>query len=359
MNLDVSLIVNGEKYQGWTDVSVKRSVKAISGEFKLSVTDNWGDVDKVFFIEIGDEAQVKIGDEVLVTGYVEELQNSIDANSHTVSVSGRDKTGDLVDCSAVYGNKEIKNADLTQIAKYLVEPFGLKVIAETDVGEPFKSFVIKTGETVFEAIERAARHRAVLITSDGLGNVVIAKLGEKKADGSLIEGKNFKKASLSIDTKQRFSEYDVKAQMKGTDETHGKNASQIKGRATDEVMKRYRPLIVIAEQQATAAEAQKRAEWEAAYRAANGSKLSVTVQGFDQTEDGKLWKLNEMVYFESKTLSLAQEFLIADIEYKISNSEGRTTTMTLQKPDAFIPKPNIEKKGKSKGGGDPMDIYEE
>jgi prophage tail gpP-like protein len=64
-----------------------------------------------------------------------------------------------------------------------------------------------------------------------------------------------------------------------------------------------------------------------------------------------------MVYFESKRLDLAQEFLIGDIEYKISSNEGRTTTMTLQKPDAFIPKPKIEKKGKAKGGGDPMDIY--
>lgn len=348
---EVSLLVNGQQYGGWKGVSIKRSVKAISGEFQLGVTDNWGGTGSVFFIGIGDEAQVKIGKEVLVTGYVEAVENSVDVTSHTISVSGRDKTGDLVDCSAKYGNQEIKNADLAQIARYLVEPFGLKVIVETDVGKPFPSFVIKTGETVFQSIERGARLRAVLLTSDGLGNVVFAKLGKTKADGSLIEGQNIKRASLSIDAKERFSTYAVKAQTKGTDQTHGKHVSQVKGEAKDPLVKRYRPLIIIAEQQANTAESERRAQWESSVRAANASKLSVTVQGFEQTENGKLWHMNEIVYCESKTLNVKQEFLIGDIEYKIDAS-GTQTTMTLQKPDAFIPKPKAEKKH------DPMGDYE-
>ncbi len=344
MTPDVALFVNGQKYEGWTDASVKRSVKAIAGEFNLSVTDNWSGSGPVFFISIGDEAQVKIGDEVLVTGYVEEIQNSIDATSHTVSVSGRDKTGDLVDCSAIYKSGEIKNADLLKIAQLLTEPFGLTVQADTDVGAPFPSFVVKTGETVFESLERASRLRGVLLSSDGLGNVVITKLGKDKAQTSLIEGQNIKQASLILDVKERFSEYFVKAQMKGTDHVYGKHVSQVKGDSSDPVVKRYRPLVVLAEQQANTAESVKRTQWEAAVRAANSSKVNVTVQGFEQNENGPLWHLNDLVYFESKTLSLKQEFLIADVEMKISSSSGRETIMTLQKPDAFIPKPEVEKK---------------
>lgn len=352
MTPEVSLFVNGQRYEGWTEASVKRSVKAIAGEFHLSVTDNWGGTGSVFFISIGDKAQVKIGDEILITGYVEEIQNSIDATGHTVSVSGRDKTGDLVDSSAIYKSGEIKNADLLKIAQLLTEPFGLSVSAETDVGAAFPGFVVKTGETVFEALDRAARLRGVLFSSDGSGNVIITKLGKTKARTSLIEGQNVKQASLSLDTKDRFSEYFVKAQMKGNDQTHGKHVSQVKGDASDPVMKRYRPLVVIAEQQANLAESQKRAQWEAAVRAANSSKISVTVQGFEQTESGPLWQANELVYFESKTMGLKQELLVADIEWKISGSGGRETVMTLQKPDAFIPKPKVEKKN------DPVGEYE-
>lgn len=354
---DVALFVNGRKYEGWTEASVKRSVKAISGEFNLSVTDNWSEPDRqagtgsVFFISIGDEAQVKIGDAVLVTGFVEEIQNSVDASNHTVSVSGRDKTGDLVDCSAIYKSGGIKNADLLKIAQVLTEPFGLTVRADSDVGAPFPSFVIKTGETVFEALDRAARLRGVLLSSDGSGNLAITKLAKNKAETSLIEGQNVKQAALSLDTKERFSEYFVKAQMKGSDHVHGKHVSQVKGDASDSVVKRYRPLVVIAEQQANSAESQKRAQWEAAVRAANSSKVSVTLQGFEQSEKGKLWQVNELVYFESKTLGLKQELLVADIEWKIG-AGGRETVMTLQKPDAFIPKPKVEKKH------DPVGEYE-
>ncbi len=351
MTSDVSLFVNGQKYEGWTEASVKRSVKAISGEFTLSITDNWNGTGLIFFIGIGDEAQVKIGDEVLVTGYVEEIQNSIDANSHTVSISGRDKTGDVVDCSAIYKSGEIKNADLVKIAQLLIEPFGLTVHAETNVGPAFPSFVIKTGETVFEALERAARLRGVILSSDGFGNIIVTKVGKNKSQTSLIEGQNIKQASLTLDTKERYSKYFIKSQMKGTDTVSGKHVSQIKADIDDSTLKRYRPLIVIAEQQANTAETRTRAQWEAAVRAANSSKVSVTVQGFEQKEGGLLWHVNDLVYFESKTLGLQQEFLIADIEMKISASSGRETIMTLQKPDAFIPKPEVEAKN------DPVSDY--
>ncbi|OGQ23523.1 MAG: hypothetical protein A3C46_02195 [Deltaproteobacteria bacterium RIFCSPHIGHO2_02_FULL_44_16] len=343
MTPDVALFVNGQKYEGWTEASIKRSVKAISGEFTLSITDNWNGSGSVFFIRIGDEAQVKIGDEVLVTGFVEEIQNSIDAKSHTITVSGRDKTGDLVDCSAIYKSGEIKNADLVKIAQLLIEPFGLAVHAETDVGAAFSSFVVKTGETVFESLERAARLRGVILSSDGFGNLLMTKIGKNRAQTSLIEGQNIKQASITLDTKERYSKYVIKSQMKGTDTVHGKHVSQVKANGDDPVIKRYRPLIVIAEQQANTAETRIRAQWEAAVRAANSSKISVTVQGFEQREGAALWHVNDLVYFESQTLGLSQEFLIADIEMKISASAGRETTMTLQKPDAFIPKPEVEK----------------
>lgn len=345
MTLDVSLTVNGTVYQGWTEATVKRSVKAISGEFNLSVTDNWGGSGTPFFSGAGgDVAQLKIGNEIIVTGYVEDIQNSIDATSHGITVSGRDKTCDLVDCSAIYKTGQMKNVDILQIAKLLIEPFELKVTAETDVGKPFPTFVIKTGETVFESLEKACRLRGLILSSDGLGNVIITKIAKGKASTSLIEGINVKQASLSIDTKERFSEYFVKSQTKGSDKISGKHVSQVKGDASDPVVKRYRPLVVIAEQQASTVESQTRAQWEAAVRAANASKLTVTVQGFEQFENGPLWHVNEIVYFESKTLDLKQPFLIADIEYKISSSSGRETTMTLQKPDAFIPQPKVQAK---------------
>ena len=57
---------------------------------------------------------------------------SIDSGSFSLSVSGRDKTADLIDCSAT-GNSEFNNKTLTAIAQELCAPFGIAVL--TDDGQ--------------------------------------------------------------------------------------------------------------------------------------------------------------------------------------------------------------------------------
>ena len=60
-----------------------------------------------------------------------------------------------------------------RIVQALVQPYGISVAVETDIGAPFRKFRIDEGETVFEAVERACRFRAVLPLSDGAGNLIL------------------------------------------------------------------------------------------------------------------------------------------------------------------------------------------
>ena len=73
-------------------------------------------------------------------------------------IRGRDRTGDLVDCSAATMPGEWQNELLDRIVQSLIDPFGISVTVDTDIGEPFRKFRIDEGETVFEAIDRACRY---------------------------------------------------------------------------------------------------------------------------------------------------------------------------------------------------------
>lgn len=342
---DVELFVGGQSYGGWKTATIQRSVTAFAGSFQLDVTDNWMGTGSIFFIRPGDECKLKINGQPVITGYVEQIENGFDAQGHSISISGRDKTGDLVDCSAIYGQGEILNSDLLQIAQALAEPFGLTVKADADVGDPFANFCLQGGESVFDALDRAARLRGLMFSTDGLGNVVITKLAAGRAATSLIEGQNIKQATLSIDTKDRFSKYICKGQITGTDENYGELAAHPEGQVADATINRYRPLVIIAENQANTADAIKRAQWEAAVRAAKSWKVTVTVQGFEQQADGPLWRINEMIYIESRTLGLKQTMLITDVTMTLSDAAGRITTLVLQRPDAYFPEPEVKKKG--------------
>ncbi len=343
-DMGVELSVGGQTYGGWKLMQVMRSIKALAGGFTLGVTDNWTGTGPLI-IRPGDLCTLKIGGETVITGYVDVLTNALDAGGHAIVVQGRDKTADFVDCSAVVGQGEILGQDLAAIAGAMAAPFGVEVKAEVAAGAAFQNFSIQPGETVFNALDRAAKLRGLLFTSDGTGALVLTRIGVKRAGGALVEGKNIKQIQLSADVKERFSEYLVRAQSTGTDENHGSAAAHVKAEARDATVGRYRPLVVIAEDQANTADALLRAEWEAMTRAANSVTVQVTVQGFEQSDGGSLWAINELVALDSPTMGLKQAMLVSEIVMQMSENGGRETQLTLVRPDAFLPEPVVKKQG--------------
>ncbi|MCL7197601.1 phage tail protein, partial [Escherichia coli] len=86
-----------------------------------------------------------------------------------LNVSGRDKTGDLVDSSAIHGSGQWTRARLEHIVRDICKPFGIEVLVQTDTGDALDSFSLDDGEKAFDAIDRAARAKAILVTSSPTG----------------------------------------------------------------------------------------------------------------------------------------------------------------------------------------------
>ncbi|HAS4439637.1 TPA: phage tail protein, partial [Vibrio cholerae] len=212
----VTLRAGGNLYQGWTKISVTRSLEAMSGAFDLELTHKWqgsSDRYRAFMepIQQGAECIVEIGGDRVITGYVDDWVPSYDDKQVIISVSGRDKTSDLIDCSIVYPSGQFANQDLTQIARTVCQPFGIKVIVNTDVGAPFQRIQIEQGETPYELLSRLARQRGVLLTSDAFGNLVITRASKQRAGFSLVLGQNVKAARGRFSWRNRYSNFIVKA----------------------------------------------------------------------------------------------------------------------------------------------------
>lgn len=156
---DVTLKVNGRNYAGWDSVRVTRGIEQIAGSFELSVTDKWSGHAKMP-IRPGDRCQVLIGAEQLIDGYVDDRLPEYSRDSHAITISGRDATGDLVDCSA--GIKQAKGQDLLKVAAEACKPFGIKVVADAHTGKPFADEYAEPGQSVFDLLSTLAGHRGVL-----------------------------------------------------------------------------------------------------------------------------------------------------------------------------------------------------
>jgi len=340
----INLFINGKIYDGWKSAEVKRSLKAASGAFSLSVTDRWSAQSEPWIIAPGDKAELKIADDLILTGYVDTVSADAQKDAVSISVAGRDKTADVIDCSIVSSSGQYANVTLKRLAEILCEPFGVTVKAPSSTGPAFDVFKIQQGETVFEALERAARKRGYLLTTDGTGQLEIARPGSSRSTTMLKQGENILTMSSTFDFKNRFSQYIVKGQdTNWKKELDPAFAYAVKATATDPSVKRYRPLVIQSEQLTNLSDAKTRANWEATTRAAKASKFNITLQGWRQG-DGSLWRPNQLVLVDASRIGLNGELLIVDITYSLTSDGGSICVLSLERKDAYLPQPELPEK---------------
>lgn len=354
---DLELLVNGMNYAGWTQVGVTRAVDASSGAFTVTLTERWegqegrGAQVEPWPILPGDKCEVRLGGITMVVGYVDIFKPSFSANDHTINIQGRDRTSDLIDCSAVHTPDEWKNIDLLRFAQVLAQPFGVGVSADVPVGAPFTVCKLQQGETAFEAIERYAKQRRLLLTTDGAGGLLITRAGNKRAAVGLVQGENILSATGSIDHSQRFRNYLVKGQAGYNPNSDGSTEAHVEGGASDSGIRRYRPMLIVAESGGSNGSAQERATWEANSRLGKSASASITVQGWRQSPGGPIWEPGMLVQVRSPWLRMDGQMIIRQATYE--RGEGGTTTkLDIVSPQAFSPEPPDSKKGKAgkKGG---------
>ena len=250
----VVLTVDSQQWDGWTEMSITSSLEAIAGEFDLTVTTQWSEASPRV-IRQGMPCTVALGSDTVVTGYIDDFIPSYDAENVSIRVTGRDKTGDLVDSSVVHKSGQWKGVRLEKLAEEICKPYGVAVINETDTDEAFPSVVLEQGETAFDLLDRLAKQRGVLLTADGLGRLVITRASTKRAGVALVLGQNILAARGRFSWRERNSQYIVKGTTSAGGSTWDEQPAKVTGgRQTivdDNEINRYRPKILVNEDSLT------------------------------------------------------------------------------------------------------------
>jgi prophage tail gpP-like protein len=318
----MKLYTNEKIYTGWESISITRSMDALSGSFSLGLVKNF--TDPKVKIADGMKCRVEYEGHSLVTGCIDSVSSSYDARNRAISVTGRDVTADIIDCSAPI--IQLKNQTLTQIIEKLIEPFGIEVVLEVSgIDQPFQSEAVNPGETIYEIIDRLARKRGVLMMSDGNGKLVITRTSEKKMPIGLELGKNILKAEKNSNSAQRFSSITVLGQS-------GWGSSQNGYTASDPSI-RHRPLIMTLDDNAVHGDCEQTAKWEMQTRKAKNLSINYTVLGFLCGSD--IWQPNRLVSVKDPEFEIDQDMLISAVQYTL-DSEGMRSVLTVVPKEAYI-----------------------
>ncbi len=342
---DIKLYVNDVIYSGWLSVDVKLSIEALSGIFNLTLTDKWAASGLNRGIQPSDACSLYIDNDVVITGYVDRVAPSFTDKTHTVSVTGRDKAGDLIDCSIIGSTSQYTNLKIEQIITQLCAPFGIPVSTDVVTGDIVPLFSYDQTMSVFEAIQKLCKMRKCLALSNGVGGILITRASDAKAQTALAEGINILAASAEYDYSVRFSQYTCKGQQQtaatlpdttqpatpvATDGVAGNYAV-----ATDTTISRYRPLLIVADGPADMSACQQRVDWEKSTRIGKSQRYTITVAGWRQDVTGTLWKLNQLVTFKSDLFGVFGNYLIASVNFKLDES-GEITILELTPREAYL-----------------------
>jgi prophage tail gpP-like protein len=271
-----------------------------------------------------------------------------------MSIAGRDKTGDLVECSALpKGPAEYRGVDMLHVAQAECAPFGITVRADVDIGAPFDRLSRHPHETVLAFLEKAARQRAILLVSDGIGGLLLTRGGSSRAPDDLVVGGNVQEAQWEDDWDRRFSDYYVKGQTDQHRQRAGKPVALdstvepltgdpepatepgpasvtestsilMTGHAIDPEITRYRPTVRLTRSQSGMSTTQEQAEWMLRVARGQAERLRYTVLDWRAGANKVLWRPNQVAYVYDPFAERAKDMLIAGVTYLFDADGART-----------------------------------
>ena len=126
------------------------------------------------------------------------------------------------------------------------------------------------------------------------------------------------------------------------------SASGLKVEVIDPDITRYRPMVIIADDNMTGTSGYQRAMWELKRNKAEAQKSTATVQGW-QKPDGSLWLPNEIVWLTAPELGFERQArLIVEVVFTLDEN-GTRSQLTLMHRDSFDePEESLDKVQKGK-----------
>lgn len=346
----VRLRIDGMDYGGWTSVRIGAGIERQARDFNLEVCWRWSGQNEALPIKQGAKAEVLIGADLVLTGWVFATPISYDADQIARGVQGRSLTADMVDCAAANKPGQWRKQSVQQIVQALAQPFGLEVVSEVPETQTLTDHSIEPGETAFDSVDRLLTISRLMSTDDAQGRVVIVKPGSAgNANDALEVGVNILDGSATLDFSQVMSEYRVVGQQSGTNSSFAAASNEVSAHVADARMERYRPMLIQQQGQLNAQQAQERANWERGSRMGKALTVAYKVQGWRQS-NGDLWIPNQSVHVIDPIIGLEREMLIIEVEYALDNN-GTIATLTVAPPEAVMPEPPEPKKPEKKGSG--------
>lgn len=344
---DIIIEVDGIRYDGWTNISVSKSLENLTGKFRFTST---ASKKNEFPVKLGQQCRIFVNSILFLTGWVEKIFVKLKPNHHSITVVGRDITNDVVDSQLDHLDFNPPTSLKSMVEKVLstlnlpsievINKFNLKNFDDIETD----SF----GITAFDFLESYAKKSQVLLSTNGDGNIEFIRAGTEQVNTVLSTADDrigtILATTVEYDDTKRFNKYICRGQQNvGSNALFDKKinpvtVSNVEGLTIDDEIRTSRQYFFQPEQNGESTDNTERAKWEANYRKSNGMIYNVTVQGFKPLQDEGIWELNKLVQVVDDFSNISDTksiLLIGEIEFTENLQSGTQTRLKLIDKESF------------------------
>ena len=321
-----SLFVKIDQYQisDWESFSIEKSLSTLCGKFEFTMSSALFKKGIDFYD--GKKIEIHINESLFMTGYIENFEINLSESEYKISISGREKTCDIIDCNNTLDKNTWFNQTLLSIAKYLCEPFKIDVSTSLPM-QKINYAAIEDTESIFDFLLKLAKQQNVRLNTLPNGNIEIVNTQSNITH--YFELSEVANAKINVSLEDRYSDYVCKSEYTSNkDDAWHKASVFIKKNATDENVFRHRPKL-LSEANMTATQCQKYANWEAQNRAAKSTKFSFIYPAW--TKDLKFISMGDLIHFDSTVINISDTMIVDTISYKLESDSYNISISLLDK----------------------------
>jgi len=365
---DTSAIVllNGQAFTGWTHFQITQAFDRATGDCTLRMSPQPG---VPLPVKIGDVVQVICAKRPVLTGHVHRIWGEHDDKTHVIQAQIRDKTQDLIDSTIGPKLDVTPPTTMSAVASQTLSAMGLGSIKVIDrVGSAPFGLAEKVSAPInargLEFLEKWAAKRHSVLTTDGLGNLVIDQNQGRRLAGAYIRcglpddpTNNVKKSQFGIDDFNRHNTTAVAGQKSSTDrgwEKLGKGEPQGQGAAlssrygvaSDTSVRPERRRHMRGGEAHSGSSPKESAKWHQNSMRAKSNEYVCTVPGFTTSDGATLWWPGNLVPVYDWAWNINADLLLKEVEFQkeAGATHGASTQLKFTLEDGFTDQA-------SRGGG--------
>lgn len=332
-NDEVTLLVNGMRLQWWQSVRIASRLTAIARTFSVSLTKDLSSDEERLPVKPGDEVEVLIGNDIVLSGYITKTAINFSASSVSFTVEGSSKTVDLIDCTLPLSARHaFKGIAVRQAIAEMASHYAIEVKDIVGLTDAIDCQVAPI-KKVQAVIDELAKKHSFLIHDDEYGRLVITMPGAAEDADDLITGVNLLSGSKISDVSGVFSSYAVVGQGPNAKSEKGVKDHQ-KQAVVENASVRTRHTVKVVEGEQSLALLTKRAALVMDVAEGSSETLKFTVNGWRQ-QSGDLWCVNSIAKVSDPITETYGSFLVSSVTFKKDRS-GTTTELELKGPNAFL-----------------------